>query len=183
LNRSELTDALQRYSTSFAEERIFISDFLELLKDRKAYERDHLPGHMTGSAWIVDETRQFVLLTHHAKLDRWLQPGGHADGDEDIYNVAIREAEEETGIKEHKLLSTELFDIDIHLIPERANFPAHYHYDIRILLEAPRTSAIVVTGESHALEWVPVPAIPARSGHNHSMLRMLEKVSRLFAAE
>jgi 8-oxo-dGTP pyrophosphatase MutT (NUDIX family) len=183
LNRSELINALQHYVTSYDEERAFISRFLELLKDDHAFQRTHLPGHITGSAWIVDETKNFVLLTHHAKLHRWLQPGGHADGDEDIYRVATREAREETGITEYKILSTTLFDIDIHIIPARLDFPEHHHYDIRLLLEASCSASLVVTEESHAVEWVPISEIASRSGHNHSMQRMSEKVKVLFAAQ
>lgn len=102
--RIQLADALLQYITLFTEEQPFVSSFLQLLQSPDCYQRTHLPGHLTGSAWIVDTTRQNVLLTHHAKLNRWLQPGGHADGDEDIAGVALREAEEETGVKHFRFL-------------------------------------------------------------------------------
>ncbi|MDZ7646212.1 MAG: NUDIX hydrolase [Cytophagales bacterium] len=96
-----------------------------------------MPGHITGSAWIVDPSNTQALLVHHAKLNKWVQPGGHADGDENILQVALREAEEETGLKNFKVLSDPPFDVDIHLIPERADFPEHFHFDIRYLLKHP----------------------------------------------
>jgi 8-oxo-dGTP pyrophosphatase MutT (NUDIX family) len=182
VNRARLISSLQQYRTSYALERRYISRFIELLSHSRAYFRDHLPGHMTGSAWIVDETRNFILLTHHAKLNRWLQPGGHADGTENIYEVALQEAHEETGINDFKIISADLFDIDIHKIPARADFPEHDHYDVRLLLEAKRDSNLFITEESHALEWVAFHELPMRTGNNQSMLRMAEKAKALLTA-
>jgi 8-oxo-dGTP pyrophosphatase MutT (NUDIX family) len=182
LNRYQLLSALDRYMTPFPGESIFIDLLKDLLQHPNAYERDHLPGHMTGSAFIADESGKYFLLTHHAKLDRWLQPGGHADGDEDIHRVAIREAQEETGLKDFNMLNTGLFDIDIHLIPARADFPAHYHYDVRVLLSASRNSPLILTNESHALEWIPVDLLDGKTRQNGSIRRMAEKAARLFAA-
>jgi len=168
--------------TPFQGESIFIDLFKDLLQHPHAYERDHLPGHMTGSALITDESGKFFLLTNHAKLDRWLQPGGHADGDEDIYRVAIREAQEETGIKNFTMLNTGLFDIDIHLIPERNDFPAHYHYDVRVLLSTSRNTPLILTEESQALEWIPADALDDKTRGNASIRRMAEKAAKLFTA-
>ena len=183
MSREELLEALERYRTEYDVERSFISLFRDLLKHPRAYDRDHLPGHMTGSAWIVDETGGQVLLTHHAKLNRWLQPGGHADGEENIFEVALREAREETGIDNLKLLTNDLFDIDIHEIPARQGFPSHDHYDVRILLSAHRTTKLNITHESHALEWVRIDQLPALTENNSSMIRMAEKAAKLFTAQ
>jgi 8-oxo-dGTP pyrophosphatase MutT (NUDIX family) len=100
------------------------------------FERSSLIGHITGSAWITSPDGQQVLLIHHRKLDRWFQPGGHADGNPDVEAVARREAEEETGLTDLQLASPRLFDVDIHPIPARVDptageIPAHLHYDIR----------------------------------------------------
>lgn len=153
--------------------------FVALLQHENAYLRTHLPGHMTGSAWIVNEGCTHVLLTHHAKLNRWLQPGGHADGDEDIIRVAMKEALEETGITHLKLVSEDLFDIDIHEIPQRKDFPSHDHYDIRFIIQADMNQKFTITEESHDLAWVPLEEVAARSGGNTSMVRMVEKTLRL----
>jgi 8-oxo-dGTP pyrophosphatase MutT (NUDIX family) len=177
-SRALLTKAIDRYTTSYQEEQLFIKSFLQLLQSPHCYQRTHLPGHITGSAWIVDTTRQQVLLTHHAKLNRWLQPGGHADGDEDIVGVAFREAEEETGVKHFRLLHEGIFDIDIHPIPARADFPAHDHYDVRFLLEADKNEKLIISEESHDLAWVPLSNL-AQFNNSHSLLRMAEKVRLL----
>jgi 8-oxo-dGTP pyrophosphatase MutT (NUDIX family) len=176
--RQALTKALSLYTTPFSEEKIFVSRFLALLAHPDCFQRTHLPGHITGSAWIVDSSKEFVLLTHHAKLNRWLQPGGHADGDENILAVALREAEEETGVKNFTLLHDGIFDIDIHPIPDRKDFPAHDHYDIRFLLEADRDAPLIITEESHDLQWVRLSELH-KYNNNASLLRMREKTQTL----
>jgi 8-oxo-dGTP pyrophosphatase MutT (NUDIX family) len=176
--RADLTHSLGAYHSTYSEERKFAAQFLELLKHPRAYHRDHLPGHMTGSAWIIDKSKQYALLVHHAKLNRWLQPGGHADGDENIVAVAQKEAEEETGLKNLTLLNA-LFDIDIHPIPERKDFPQHDHYDIRCLFIADKNDRILVSEESHSVEWFPLPEIATKAENNPSIIRMIKKVSNL----
>jgi 8-oxo-dGTP pyrophosphatase MutT (NUDIX family) len=170
---------LKDHRTQFEEERQFIPGFLELLTHPDAFQRSHLPGHITGSAWIIDSSRQFVLLTHHAKLNKWLQPGGHADGEENVLNVAWRETTEETGLKELSLIQDIIFDVDIHTIPSRKDFPEHLHYDIRFVFQARKDEPLHLTDESHALAWVNFDDLPRITQDNVSMLRMAEKVRSL----
>jgi 8-oxo-dGTP pyrophosphatase MutT (NUDIX family) len=144
ISRAHLIERLKAYATPFQEEVRFISRFLTLLESPQCYHRDHLPGHITGSAWITNEEKTHVLLVHHAKLNRWLQPGGHADGDEHVIQVALREAEEETGVKKFNLLTSGIFDLDIHPIPDRKDFPSHDHYDIRIAVTASMNDPVMV---------------------------------------
>lgn len=178
-SRTALIEAIQHYQTSYPQEASFKDQFLELLLHPRSFYRDHLPGHITGSAWIIDEQRNFTLLTHHAKLNKWLQPGGHADGDENILHVALREAEEETGLKNFTLLHSSVFDLDIHIIPKRNDFPEHLHFDIRILLGASKDENFIISDESHNLAWVPLKELKARTGNNESITRMAEKVRLL----
>src|SRR5690242_4926157 len=96
--RESLVQALKVYHTDYPEEAAFVSPFLTLLSQAGCYNRDHLPGHITGSAWILNAARSHVLLVQHAFLKRWLQPGGHSDGDENVLATAYREAFEETGL-------------------------------------------------------------------------------------
>ena len=139
--------------------------------------RSQLSGHLTGSAWIVNAARTQTLLTHHRKLDKWLQLGGHADGDPDLLAVAMREAREESGLTSVTPLSGEIFDVDRHLIPERKNEPEHYHYDLRFLFEADGDEPLVVTNESKDLAWVELAEV-ARLNPEESMLRMVRKTVR-----
>ncbi len=174
-NRASLIAQLSDYRTVFSEEADFISRFLDLLKHPDCYQRTHLPGHITGSSWIVDSSRSSVLLVHHAKLNRWLQPGGHADGDEDVLRVAQREAEEETGLKKLKIISSVVFDIDIHLIPQRKDFPAHDHYDVRFLFEADTQEPIIVSEESHDVKWISLSKLETYNAER-AVVRLKEKL-------
>lgn len=142
------------------------------------FERTLLIGHVTGSAWIVDRDRTHVLLTHHRKLDKWLQLGGHADGDADVLRVAMREAGEESGLASLQPVHRNIFDVDIHLIPARKTEPEHFHYDVRYALEADRAEPIRVSDESHDLRWVPVAEVH-RLTEEESVLRMVRKMEHL----
>lgn len=175
----ELVSAIEEYKSAYVAELEFKEKFLQLLQNPRCYFRDHLPGHITGSAWIIDESKQFTLLTHHAKLNKWLQTGGHADGDENILNVALREAEEESGIKNLKLLQPGIFDIDIHPIPERKDFAAHFHYDVRFVFQASMDEPLVVSEESHDVAWKRIDEIGELTHQNNAMVRMAEKTKSL----
>ena len=113
-----------------------------------------------------------MLLTHHKKLKKWLQLGGHSDGVKDVLAVATREAVEESGL-EVVALDAEIFDLDVHKIPERAIFPAHYHFDVRFAFRS-LSRAFSVSEESIDLEWVPIGDIQTRST-DESVLRLKTK--------
>lgn len=136
--------------------------------------RSCIPGHLTGSAWIVDPSRTRTLLTHHLKLDKWLQLGGHADGDGDLRAVALREAHEESGLHNLRLVSAAIFDLDRHLIPARRTDPEHYHYDLRFMIEADPAEPFVVSSESKDLAWVNLDRVIALNPEE-SMARMVRK--------
>jgi 8-oxo-dGTP pyrophosphatase MutT (NUDIX family) len=141
------------------------------------FERSLQIGHVTGSAWIVDRDRSHTLLTHHGKLDKWLQLGGHADGESDILRVALREAEEESGITGIRAVSDAIFDVDIHLIPARRSEPEHFHYDVRFLFEADRNVPLKITNESKDLQWVMLDQVEQLT-REESVLRMVRKTQR-----
>ena len=138
------------------------------------FERSNAAGHVTGSAWVVDKDRARVLLTHHKKLGKWLQLGGHADGDADVPAVALREAQEESGLRDLRLLSKNIFDLDVHPIPAHGADPAHFHYDIRFVFQANGPEPIVTGAESNELAWVDIKNISAYS-QEPSLLRMVKK--------
>ncbi|MDA3913401.1 NUDIX hydrolase [Oleiagrimonas sp.] len=146
--------------------------FLELAGEGvHAFQRARLAGHFTASCWLVSADGERTLLTHHRKLDRWLQPGGHADGDVDLARVALREAEEETGVPQ-LTLEGGVFDIDRHRIPARGDVPEHWHYDVRFVIRAGSDERFVVSEESHDLAWRPVREIRDGSEYDASLRRM-----------
>lgn len=137
-------------------------------------ERSLEVGHLTGSAWIVDSARKRTLLTHHAKLGIWVQLGGHADGDLNIASVAMREAQEESGLTRLRLVSADIFDVDRHWIPPRKSEPGHWHYDVRFMIEADEVEPLVITSESKDLRWVEIARM-ADFSTEESMLRMARR--------
>lgn len=175
MHRQDLLSKLDRYrptDPAEIESRQRIIDFVEATPD--CFKRSHLAGHITGSAWLIDESRSRVLLTHHRKLDKWLQLGGHCDGDADVLGVALKEAVEESGIDGITPVSEEIFDLDVHPIPARGDVPAHHHYDIRFLCRIDGNPAFTVSDESHELAWLAPEAILEMTVGN-SILRMREK--------
>jgi 8-oxo-dGTP pyrophosphatase MutT (NUDIX family) len=138
--------------------------------------RSCLPGHLTGSAWIVSPDRKSVLLTHHGKLDKWLQLGGHADGDSDLAAVAMREAREESGLSRLTRVGRGLFDVDRHWIPGRGTEPGHWHHDLRFMIEADPSEPLTISDESKDLAWFRVDGVTALNPEE-SMARMVRKTS------
>lgn len=172
-----LHHALRAYAQRWPSEAAVVELFGGLLDERgeaDPFMRDRLAGHFTASSWLVDRPGRRVLLTHHRKLDRWLQLGGHADGDRDLARVALREAEEESGLTG---LSVEaaIFDLDRHWIPERGDVPGHWHYDVRYVVRCSGNEDYVVSEESHDLAWRDIAAIADEAGTDASMRRMAGK--------
>ncbi len=125
-----------------------------VMAHKDCFERSHAEGHVTGSAWLLDPSGTRVLLTHHKKLNKWIQLGGHADGNPNILQVASREAHEESGLADIIPLSEQIYDVDVHWIPERPGESGHYHYDIRFILQAKSSDSFRVSDESHDLAWI-----------------------------
>lgn len=178
MDRITLRNQLEIYRTPYEEESAFIVDFAELTHDPLAYKRERLDGHFTASAWIVNQNRTHTLLTLHRKLGRWLQLGGHADGNEDLLDVALKEAAEESGLTSLKLVDHNIFDLDKHIIPKRPHVQEHFHYDVRYLLEADINEPLVMSDESISLAWITFDSVVDMIGYNPSILRMLEKTSK-----
>ncbi|KRA52601.1 NUDIX hydrolase [Pseudoxanthomonas sp. Root65] len=148
-----LREHLAAYGRRWPAETEVVGQFLALLDDpADPFLRERLEGHLTGGVWLVSGDGRRVLLTHHRKLDRWLQLGGHADGDTDMARVTLKEAEEESGLSD---LSVEgdIFDLDRHWIPERKEVPGHWHYDVRYVVRANGGEDYVVSEESLDLAW------------------------------
>ena len=175
--RAPLCKALQKYAESHPEQKITADRMLDFVRSTPhCFERSHAAGHMTGSAWLLNPAGDKALLTLHHNLQRWMQTGGHADGDPDILRVALKEAEEESGITGIVPISGEIFDIDIHLIPARPakGEPAHYHYDVRYMLRAPHEQ-YAISQESDDLAWWSAEDFATRAAElDASVLRMAE---------
>jgi len=155
MTREELRKSLLSLDLSNRqEEQPHRQRMLELLDSGvDCFRRDAFPAHFTGSALVVGADGAHCLLHHHRKLDRWLQFGGHCDGEPDVLSVAQREAFEESGIEGLIVASRRPFDLDIHDIPAIGDEPAHFHYDIRYVLIAPEGAEFRTSPESNELRW------------------------------
>jgi 8-oxo-dGTP pyrophosphatase MutT (NUDIX family) len=174
----KLLREIENFQPSDAKEAIDKQKLIEFIKTTPAedrYVRTNLKGHITGSALLLSPDMAKTLLTHHAFLNKWLQFGGHADGDPDIAGVALRETQEESGIDDVELLTPYIVDIDVHEIPDRPerNEPAHIHYDIRYITRA-KTVDFKISEESHNLRWFDIDAL-ATVKLDLNMNRMIAK--------
>lgn len=178
IGRAALCVALEQYLQRHPDEQHTVEQLRSFVEREPAcFERTTAEGHITGSAWVVDDDGASALLTHHRKLNRWLQLGGHADGNTRVWEVALKEAQEESGIEDCLLISTDIFDVDIHVIPARGSDPEHLHYDVRYCIRAAHRK-YVVSHESHDLAWVFVHEIEQFTTEE-SMLRMARKWNEL----
>ena len=182
MHRQPLLDLLDNYEKLYAEESPVVDQIRHLVSQHKdCFERTCRPGHITGSAWVLSPDRSRCLLLHHRKLDRWLQPGGHADGETDVSEVAMREAQEESGLVTLALQNAGIpLDVDVHEIPARFDVngklveDAHQHHDIRFLFEAAAGEGLVLSDESHDLRWLTHSEV-LNLTNEESVLRMLHK--------
>jgi len=155
---------LERYALQSPDELDVVRQITSLVnRCPDCFQRTCRPGHITGSAWVLSHDRKRCLLVHHRKLNRWLQPGGHADGQANIEAVALREAQEESGLQHLDLQHSDgalvPLDIDVHTIPTRFDSTgnvvenAHQHHDIRFLFLAAADQKLILSEESHDLRW------------------------------
>jgi 8-oxo-dGTP pyrophosphatase MutT (NUDIX family) len=176
MKKLDLIKLLEEYNPADLNEKNSKQRILEFVNSSDNFtNRNNPSGHITGSAWIVSKDRKEVLLTHHVKLDMWLQIGGHVEGEEHVLETALREAREESGLRSIELISDKIFDVDVHLFPQKGDFPAHYHYDVRFLFEANENEEINrQKEESKGMKWITLEDVPSY-GKENTIVRMTSK--------
>ncbi len=148
-----LIDRLDHHDTEDPAQRAIAQRMTEFARSHNdALFRTCPEAHFTGSALVVEEGTERFILLFHTKLQKWLQPGGHVDGNANLPASALREAQEETGI-EGLRVARPAFDLDIHEV-RPPNEPPHLHLDIRFVVLAPNGSVPVGNHESRELRWV-----------------------------
>jgi 8-oxo-dGTP pyrophosphatase MutT (NUDIX family) len=175
MHRQKLLQLLERYAPSDTAEQLHREQMMTFVQQQpRCFERELEIGHITASGWLLSADGKRVLLTHHAKLNMWVHLGGHCDGDADVLRVAMKEAQEESGILQIVPVSDHIFDIDIHPIPAYKQTPAHQHYDVRFLLRVVGDEQYVISHESHELRWVDQDRAALPTNHP-SIVRMFNK--------
>jgi 8-oxo-dGTP pyrophosphatase MutT (NUDIX family) len=170
-----LQDKLHIYRSKHPSELVTVGACLKLLEEApECFRRDAFPGHFTASAWTIARASRSTLLVHHAKLGKWVQPGGHADGEQNLFLAAKRELEEETGIEALPVLGGDIFDIDIHTIPSVGEEGTHKHYDVRFLFAVHERLPLRVSDESIDVNWVELNDLEQYT-QEESILRMRRK--------
>jgi 8-oxo-dGTP pyrophosphatase MutT (NUDIX family) len=178
----ELVALLQRHAAHWPEQRELAARFLAFVAAHPdCLLRSCAPGHITASAWIVSADGEQALLTHHRKLGRWLQLGGHVDGEPHIELAALREAQEESGMARFRFVpwhGSDLvaLDLDVHTIPARRDEPEHLHWDVRFLLQAAADQQVTCSAESNELRWF-TPAELAIATDEDSVRRLGRKAA------
>ncbi|MCG8452715.1 MAG: NUDIX hydrolase [Spirochaetales bacterium] len=164
---------LEQFLQKHPDESTLVNQYLERYKDSDAFYRTARPGHFTASALVMTPKKDKVLLVEHKKLGFWVQPGGHADGSEDLDNAARREVEEETGVFQLSGDGT-ILDLDIHAIPPRPGESGHDHYDVRFLYIADSEANLIISEESTNIGWIPITNIKEYST-DASLLRLVHR--------
>lgn len=178
----KLIGDLEAHCAMGPDEPVMTARTISFLRTRELpFSAANPEGHITASAWILHPGSGRVLLTHHAKLDAWFQLGGHLDDDASVFEGALREAREESGLGSIRPLSGAIFDVDVHMIPARGAMPAHPHHDIRYLLTADPDEPLVLSAETKSLEWVTLEEA-ARLNPSESIGRMIRKSYSLLAS-
>jgi 8-oxo-dGTP pyrophosphatase MutT (NUDIX family) len=180
MQKDSILPLLEDYSSLFDEEKLYRQLTLALVREHPEnwWQRSLLQGHLTGSAWVLNPDRTKALLIHHRALDKWFQPGGHAeDSDGSLLETARREAQEECGLSRLILLSEAIFDLDIHLIPAKKDVEAHLHYDVRFLFQAENEILNEDLAEVKAVQWVPVAQL-MQQNLQQSVRRMVLKTAQ-----
>ncbi|EKD48712.1 MAG: NUDIX hydrolase [uncultured bacterium] len=175
MKRLALIKMLESYHPTDPQEIEFKQAILRFVETHPdCFERSLEIGHITASSFLLHKDHSKALLMHHAKLNQWLQLGGHCDGNPHVLDVAIKEAQEESGIVHISPVHTSIFDIDVHLIPANKKEKEHFHYDIRFLLHVTSDETIIKNSESKELRWIEknLIALPTQS---ESVVRMFKK--------
>jgi len=179
--RAALLAALLEHEPADAEEARDREAMLALVGSEPACfaRTTYAPGHFTGSVFVLSAATGRVLLHHHRRLDRWLQMGGHDEGEFDPAATALREGREESGLPDLVLLSPAILDLDVHPIPAAKGEPRHAHFDVRYAaVTRADGEARADAAESLGLAWLPLAQAASRMGEPGA-LRALAKAARL----
>ena len=168
-----------------ARDQAVILHFLDTNDD--AFLRTNTIAHMTASAWVVNPARTKVLMIYHKIYDSWSWAGGHADGDEDLLAVALREVREETGVRHVRPVSEDIFSLEVLTVDgheKRGEYvPSHLHLNVTYLLEADEHDALHIREEENSgVRWFTLNDALKASSEPWFVERIYKKLNGKLAA-
>lgn len=175
MNKKELLELINNYQEKYNQEDL--RELVEFINENEdPYTRKNQKGHITCSTWILDEKVENALLIHHKKYDKWLQPGGHMEEGETVFEAARREGMEETGVESLNFVKEGIFDIDIHKIPEnkKKGEPEHYHFDLRFVTKVVGNKIKIQEEEVNGYKWASLKKLK-KIENDESIVRLVEK--------
>lgn len=175
-----LIENYQAFDEQEKQDQKVILKYLDLFDDMLVRENDLI--HLTASGWILNSAHDKVLMIYHNIYDSWGWTGGHADGDADLLHVALKEAQEETGIQTFQVLSDEILALDIlpvwRHVKRGKPVSSHQHANITYLLEADEHEKLIVKpDENQGVKWIPLDEIDQYVSEP-DMLPIYEKLNK-----
>lgn len=173
----DIQTLLENYKPNNLKEVKYKSKMIDFYKNyNNCFSREQEYGHFTASSFLLNSSKTKFLLMLHRKINIWVQPGGHCDGDPIVLRTALKEAQEESGINEIKILNENIFDIDIHKFPKTREVDEHYHFDIRFLLKTDGNDDFKINEESLDMKWFSFKQVlDNKLDYQDSIVRMVEK--------
>ena len=154
-----LIEEIKRYIPINEQEEMDKQIMLEFMtKHHDFLDRENRIGHFSASAWVVNHERTKVLMIYHNIYDSWSWVGGHADQEENLIEVALRELQEETGVQHAKLISKDIFSLETLTVNGHVRkgiyVPCHLHFNITYLIEADeRDELFIKPDENKGVKW------------------------------
>lgn len=154
-----LFEKIKNYNPMNQQEEYDKEQMLQFMKNNENYlERENQIAHFTASMWTVNKARTKTLMVYHNIYNSWSWIGGHADGMEDLCAVAMKELQEETGVKHAKLVSEDIFSLETLTVDGHVKkgvwVPSHLHFNLTYLAEAEESETLIVQKEENsAVKW------------------------------
>ena len=176
----EQIKAYRPWNEQERQDQALILAFLERNPD--AFYRSNLLAHMTASAWVVNPQRSKALMVYHRLYDSWSWAGGHADGEEDLLAVALREVREETGIQRLRPVTEEIYSLEVLTVDGHEKqgkyVPSHLHLNVTYLLEAEEEQPLrICEAENSGVAWFPLADALAASTEPWFVERIYKKLN------